>query len=331
MAGRQKQSPKPFEEMFGFAPIGICQVDVKGHIRMINSEFAWMLGYESPQKLKTHISDFVLELFLNQKRAEEFLFTLREADQVSRFRCRLKKRDGSFIWAQCYARVSRDDSGRVSGFYGYAVDIGNTVKTEASLKKANKKLMILSVVDDLTKIANRRKFDQCLETEWHRHLRNQKPLSVILCDIDFFKYYNDTYGHQAGDACLQQVAKAIEGSLGRTGDLAARYGGEEFGIVLPVTDAAGARTMAEKVRTAIWALNIDHEGSDIADRVTLSLGTGSLVPQTGQDAKTLIKIADKALYEAKEKGRNQSVIGRNTCRPVPPVSDRLSGAFPGTV
>jgi diguanylate cyclase (GGDEF)-like protein len=161
-------------------------------------------------------------------------------------------------------------------------------------------------IDGLTQIANRRRFDEYLSLEWGRHVRIQQPLSLLICDVDHFKLYNDSYGHQAGDECLKSVAKAI-GQCFRTGDLVARYGGEEFAIVLPHTDCAGAVQVAERVRSAVAAAALSHAASPVCGQVTLSIGVACRAPQPkgAADSRTLIEEADRNLYLAKRRGRNQ--------------------------
>ena len=161
-------------------------------------------------------------------------------------------------------------------------------------------------IDGLTQIANRRRFDECLSHEWGRHMRLQQPLSLLMCDVDHFKLYNDGLGHQAGDECLRRVAKAINQNF-RQIDLVARYGGEEFAIVLPQTDQAGALQVAERVRLAVLATAIPHPTSSVCEQVTVSIGVGTMIPevQGPKDALGLIKQADQQLYKAKRMGRNQ--------------------------
>jgi diguanylate cyclase (GGDEF)-like protein len=161
-------------------------------------------------------------------------------------------------------------------------------------------------IDGLTQIANRRRFDEYLFQEWGRHIRMQQPLSLLICDVDHFKLYNDGQGHQAGDECLKSVAKAINQCY-RAGDLVARYGGEEFAMVLPLTNRAGAVQVAERVRAAVAAAALPHPASPVCDRVTVSIGVACITPQPHgpSDARTLIQQADRHLYLAKHLGRNQ--------------------------
>ncbi|WP_413165249.1 diguanylate cyclase domain-containing protein [Capilliphycus salinus ALCB114379] len=174
----------------------------------------------------------------------------------------------------------------------------------SELKLANQELQRLAVTDSLTKLANRRQFDEYLVHEWLRMMREQQFLSLILCDVDFFKNYNDKYGHPAGDNCLRAVANAIRQQVKRPGDLAARYGGEEFVIILPNTQAEGAVNVAEGIRQQIKSLNLPHSQSKIADCITVSSGVASVVPHPNYSPSDLIAAADIALYEAKQQGRD---------------------------
>jgi two-component system chemotaxis family response regulator WspR len=177
-------------------------------------------------------------------------------------------------------------------------------KMNNELTRSNAELQRLSSLDGLTGVANRRQFDETLQREWQRATRTGTPISLVFADIDFFKRYNDHYGHQAGDDCLKQVARALQQTVHRPADLVSRYGGEEFVIVLPETDAQGALAVAEKVLSNMAGLNIPHAASSIADRLTVSIGVATRCPTEGESAEKLIGAADQALYRAKERGRN---------------------------
>ncbi len=179
---------------------------------------------------------------------------------------------------------------------------------EEKLKRANQKLYQKATTDTLTGIANRRSFDEYLKREWKRTAREKVPLSLIMCDIDLFKNYNDLYGHQEGDACLNAVAQAIHGGAVRPGDFVARYGGEEFVVILPATPAEGALHIAEAIRAAVRRLHIPHEGSQVDTCVTLSLGIASTIPSAEESMENLLQTADAALYDAKQQGRNRVVM-----------------------
>jgi diguanylate cyclase (GGDEF)-like protein len=190
-------------------------------------------------------------------------------------------------------------------------DIERRQRTELELRIATQQvqeLWHLSSVDGLTGIANRRHFDEYLEKEWGRCLRDWTPMSLILCDIDFFKPYNDRYGHQAGDDCLCAVAGLLKIFARRPGDLASRYGGEEFVLVLPRTATRHATRIAEQVRQGIESLHIQHLESQVSNVITASFGVGTVIPRRELTPKTLIGRVDKALYEAKQAGRNRVVI-----------------------
>lgn len=175
------------------------------------------------------------------------------------------------------------------------------------LQAAKDELEKLVVIDSLTGVANRRKFDRYIDSEWRRLAREKSPLSLILCDIDYFKNYNDTYGHQSGDRCLQQVAQAISRAIKRPADLVTRYGGEEFAIILPNTEVEGATQVAEIIRRSVKELRIAHITSNIDLCVTLSLGVAGFVPSNDLPPATLITTADQALYDAKKQGRDRVV------------------------
>ena len=177
-------------------------------------------------------------------------------------------------------------------------------QTEAALQQANLELEILASLDGLTGVANRRYFNERLVQEWHRLEREQTSLSLIFIDIDYFKRYNDYYGHLAGDVCLTQVAQAMKRVIKRPADLVARYGGEEFVILLPNTSIKSALQVAELIRQEVQQLKIPHVQSPVNDYVTLSLGLSSLVPSMKQSPEILIGMADEALYAAKKQGRN---------------------------
>jgi len=176
------------------------------------------------------------------------------------------------------------------------------------LKISNIKLQKLATIDQLTQLPNRRRFDNYITQQWHQMKREQFPLSLIMGDVDFFKLYNDTYGHQAGDYCLQKVGKAIKISVNRVTDLVARYGGEEFAVILPNTHAKGAIYLAKRILINVRQLQMPHEKSTISDRVTISLGVATLIPTNEATPDNLIALADAALYQAKSSGRNRFAL-----------------------
>ncbi len=186
-------------------------------------------------------------------------------------------------------------------------DISDRKTMEIELKKANQKLMYQANVDSLTRISNRRRFDESIEREWGRCAREREYLGLILCDVDYFKAYNDSYGHQQGDDCLYKVAQGIKNAIKRPADIVFRYGGEEFAIILPSTEGEGAIKVAEDIRQQIAHLQIPHQSSHISNYVSMSLGVSSVIPEVDVSFDVLIEAADIALYEAKSKGRDRTI------------------------
>ena len=214
-------------------------------------------------------------------------------------------------WKYSRQRLKRIIDERTRELKDSRKDLQNTVqllqKRELELNVANKALEQLASQDGLTELANRRIFDEYIRRVWSLQSRTGTPLSLIMCDIDYFKRYNDRYGHQAGDESLKLVAKGLRGSVKRSTDLVARYGGEEFVVVLPETDTDDAHVVAGRIQRTIRRLRIPHADSDTADTVTLSIGISSMVPDHKLSPEALIKNADIGLYQAKQNGRNRIV------------------------
>lgn len=198
----------------------------------------------------------------------------------------------------------------ISGFEQLSAQLAIAIQQSTLFKQleaANEELQRIASLDGLTHVANRRAFDECLHREWRRTIREHSMLSLILCDIDFFKLYNDTYGHQAGDTCLKKVAQAIANAVKRPADLVARYGGEEFAVILPYTNAEGAMQVAQTIRNQVKALRINHAQSPVG-YVSISLGVSVTLPRPQDSVEKLIRSADRALYEAKSLGRDRAVL-----------------------
>ncbi|MGB3295110.1 MAG: diguanylate cyclase [Phormidesmis sp.] len=215
-------------------------------------------------------------------------------------------RQGHWRWLLCRETVfQRDSAGQPTQIFGTATDITKRKHAEVALREFNEELERLANMDGLTQVANRRSFDQYLEKVWQNVGPGRSSLSLILCDIDYFKRFNDTYGHQAGDVCLIQVAQAIERAVKRGMDLVARYGGEEFAVVLPNTSVAGVARVAEEIRKEIAQLNIPHGHSEVSEQITLSLGTATIGSTEETYPEMLIAAADQGLYQAKHEGRDR--------------------------
>jgi len=192
---------------------------------------------------------------------------------------------------------------------------------DARQESVNRALQGLVSSDGLTGVANRRTFDARLITEWERSIKAKAELAIVFVDVDYFKAFNDSYGHIAGDACLQQVARALSACVKRTNDVLARYGGEEFSAILPSTNLADAILVAERMRAAVEAMNIDHDGSTLG-RVSVSIGVASLPATPEADGMTVVKLADEAAYIAKEGGRNRVVAPPDYESVAPPALRR---------
>ncbi len=180
---------------------------------------------------------------------------------------------------------------------------------ERELEALTRKLEDLSNLDGLTGVANRRHFDNIYPNEWLRCRRERTHISMLMIDIDFFKLYNDTYGHLQGDTCLKKVATAIKNALRRPADMVARFGGEEFVVMLPCTELDGAKQIADSIRSNVLDLRMEHSTSEVGSLITVSIGLTSCVPNNNGDPMLLIHAADTALYEAKRQGRDRIVIG----------------------
>ena len=287
------------EGLWDYAP-------VTGHIYYSPRWFA-MLGYvdgEFPDTLETwNTLTHPEDLPILEETLQELANGVKEQFNIE---IRMLARSGRWSWLQVRGRtVEPKKDGKSERIIGTLIDISKFKQIEVALQKANDELQRLAALDDLTQIANRRRFEDRLAQEWRRGQRDTSNLSVIICDIDYFKNYNDTYGHLKGDEALYAVAQTISAALKRPMDLVARFGGEEFAMILPNTDIVGAERVAMEVKSAIESLSIEHKTSEINPNITLSFGVASLVPTPDLSAKLLIEAADRALYRAKSKGRDQ--------------------------
>jgi diguanylate cyclase (GGDEF)-like protein/PAS domain S-box-containing protein len=223
---------------------------------------------------------------------------------------RAMTKDGRYVWIRDVVHVVRDDDGNVLALIGFMFDISERKRTEEQLLKLQRELEDLSFRDGLTAVANRRHFDNQFEVEWKSSRRNQAPLSLALIDIDFFKQYNDTYGHVRGDECLKRVAKALGTRVSRPRDMLARFGGEEFALILPETDAPGAQHIAKQCLEAIAGEGITHDRSEVAKVVTISVGIGTIVPSADDELTRFLYEVDRCLYRATQSGRNRMIARR---------------------
>ena len=211
--------------------------------------------------------------------------------------------EGGYVWIRDVVHVVRRD-GAVDSLIGFMFDISERKKNEQKLLELQKELEELSFKDGLTGVANRRMFDSILNVEWENARRSRQPLSLILLDIDFFKQYNDYYGHIKGDDSLKIVARVLSSAATRSRDFFARFGGEEFVLVLPETDAKAAEKVAERCRSLIFKEQIPHEKSTASQILTVSLGVGTIIPEHNAEPMAFVEAVDKLLYKAKQRGRN---------------------------
>lgn len=291
----------------------IVLADLDGHRLYISPAVKDMLGYRPEDLIHENMTNLTHPE--DQGEYSAVLTGLRNGKDGQSFTYRVQKKSGTYVWVEGNIRLYRDaETGHPIGFVNVVRDISRRKKDEEDLKRAYRAVEALAVVDALTGIANRRRFDEVLAQEWRRGMRENKPLSLLLLDVDFFKRYNDHYGHVRGDSCLKQIAEAALDVVCRPADLVARFGGEEFAIILPNTSTDGAHGVAEEVRVMVERRMLDHIGNP-SGVVTVSIGCSTIIPQRGVPSLRLIEAADQALYTAKHNGRNCVVISEAAPNP----------------
>src|ERR1700687_1585261 len=292
-----------FEDSLGY----ICFHDRAGTLLSLNQTAAQALGYSAEELIGRGLRELLHPRA--QALFDDYLRTVWEGG-AARGEMLLRTKSGATrVWT--YSNVLYRPAGAPPYVIGHSLDVSEHKRLERELRDANSRLARLAEVDGLTGIANRRSFDRHLLAEWSRATRVGDPgsawLALVMIDVDHFKAYNDRYGHQAGDECLRQVAAVLAAVAQRAGDLAARYGGEEFVLLLPGTDPAGALRVAENLRQRIAATALTEDSTTAAPALTVSVGVAALLPAPGGNAAVLVQEADKALYLAKERGRNRVV------------------------
>ncbi|MEG4083687.1 diguanylate cyclase domain-containing protein [Microcoleus sp. POL10_C6] len=234
------------------------------------------------------------------------MITLRTGKPVSNVVMGIQKSDKTLTWISINSQpLFQMNQSQPYGVVTTFADITERKRAEEMLRHRAEQERLIATTDGLTQVANRRCFDEQLQSEWHRLMQGKQQLSLIMLDVDYFKRYNDCYGHQAGDICLVKVASSAAQAVKRSSDLFARYGGEEFAAILPNTDADGAIAVAESIREAIRDLGIPHEQSEVSSIVTVSMGIATVIPTAETSPDELIALADRALYDAKRQGRDR--------------------------
>ena len=256
---------------------------------------SWVSANDWAARIHPDDRDYVVNFCIAQSQAG--------VDHEADYRALTK--DNGYVWIRDVVHVVRNSAGEVESLIGFMFDISERKKTEEKLLALQKELEALSFKDGLTGIANRRQFDACLQREWEDARSTGQPLSLMLLDVDFFKQYNDLYGHIQGDKCLIDIAQTLSLALTGPRDLVARFGGEEFVVILPGVDASGAYKVAERCQRLVERLAITHAHSPHHQRVTLSIGVESMQPLAGGTAAELLQAVDRQLYAAKQRGRNR--------------------------
>ncbi|OZI42567.1 sensor domain-containing diguanylate cyclase [Bordetella genomosp. 5] len=256
---------------------------------------SWATVEDWAMRMHPEDREYVVNFCVSQSRAG--------VDHEADYRALTK--DNGYVWIRDVVHVVRNDAGEVEALIGFMFDITERKKTEEKLLSLQKELEVLSFKDGLTNIANRRRFDGSFELEWDRAAAARTPLSILMFDVDFFKQYNDLYGHTQGDNCLIEIAQVLSLALDGPRDLVARYGGEEFVVLLPEADQALAMKVAERCQRLLQKKAIVHALSPHGRRVTMSIGAGTVMPNGHATRAGFIKAVDEQLYLAKNNGRDR--------------------------
>jgi len=268
-----------------------------------------IFGYRPEELMGRKPEEFIHEEDLADLRKRyQAVFRGKNASEIMTVVYRARNKTGNWSWLETTFRGVAMPDGTLEGFISVTRDITDRKEREEHLILLNRQLQEWSFIDALTGIGNRRYFDDTLGKEWSRGLRHNYPLTLVLFDVDYFKRYNDSLGHQKGDECLKAIARATADTFPRKTDFVGRYGGEEFAVILPNTPVDMSLKLCEKLRQNIEELGIPHPASDVSGFVTVSIGAAHVMPTMEGSPAQLIVEADKALYEAKRQGRNRVVM-----------------------
>jgi diguanylate cyclase (GGDEF)-like protein/PAS domain S-box-containing protein/hemerythrin-like metal-binding protein len=293
-----------YNSIMAYSADGIFVTDLEGHILKASNSALKLFMLEMEQIIGFCYFDFISSE--DRKQALADINARMQGKNIGKLTCYHAIRANSeLFYLEVNTAPMMDSKNLQTGMVMIFRDITERKMQEEELAKANRKLTRLSITDALTGISNRRYFEEMLKSEYARHVRSKKELTIIIADIDHFKNYNDFYGHVHGDSCLRKIAQVLSESVFRSCDLVARYGGEEFALILPDTDLKGALLVAERVRHSVMSLAIPHEASSTATIVTVSFGVASSFCSADAKASSIVDEADKMLYLAKSEGRNR--------------------------
>jgi len=307
------ESEEIYKTILMASPDDISIADLSGRLLMFSDAATTMFGYDREEGPGMTIMDFIVPEDHEVARANMMKMVQQGHSGPNEYRA--IRKDRSCFDIEVNSALIRDRQGKPFRMVLIARDITHRKKADQKIQELVRELEIErdlaqrnSLTDSLTGLLNRRYFDTALQAEFSRHKRTGSHLSLIMIDVDYFKKYNDYYGHLQGDDCLRQIARALKTSIERCTDLVTRYGGEEFAVILPDTNSQGALVLSERITKAVLALNLPHADSDISESVTLSMGIASAADQDLATASQLVELADQAMYRAKKNGRNRCEV-----------------------